>query len=82
MTKNIIEITKVKPMDNYTLFLRFSNGKSGKVNIAKLIPFKGIFKNLKEKRYFRTVLLNSDIGTICWKNGADLAPSYLYENLT
>ena len=31
--------------------------------------------------FFAGVHVNSDIGTICWDNGADLSPTYLHQNL-
>lgn len=30
--------------------------------------------------YFKQVTLNHEIGTICWKNGADISPHLLYKN--
>ena len=54
---------------------------SGVVDIAKIILFKGVFAPLKDKSYFSRVTLNSDIGTICWENGADISPSVLFENI-
>lgn len=75
------DIIEVKITEEYTLFLRFDDGKCGYVDIAKLIPFKGIFEPLKDPAYFATVSINSDLGTIYWANGADLAPDYLYSQI-
>ena len=47
-----------------------------------MVPFEGVFKPLKDKAYFDSVEVNPDLGTICWKSGADLSPAYLRENLT
>jgi hypothetical protein len=76
-----VDVVKVKVLDNYRLYVQFADGKAGELDIAKLVPFVGIFASLKDKKFFNAVTVNSDIGTICWANGADLAPSYLYENL-
>lgn len=75
------DVIEVKVIKDYELFLKFDDGKSGYINLKKIIPFTGVFEQLKNKQYFSTVHLNSDVGTICWDNGADLAPSFLYENV-
>lgn len=75
-----IDITSVKVLDDYCLRLSFEDGKIGQVDIAKLIPFKGVFSPLQDKGFFAKVKVNKDVGTICWENGADLSPGYLYEN--
>ena len=33
---------------NYFLYLRFENGVQGEVDVSKIIPFKGIFSELKD----------------------------------
>ena len=37
---------------------------------------------LKDQKYFATVYVNKELGTIVWDNGADLSPSYLYSIVT
>lgn len=74
----LYDIIEVKVEKNYILYLRFENGVEGRVNIAEIVPFKGIFAKLQDLAYFATVHVNRDLGTIVWDNGADLSPSYLY----
>ena len=76
-----IDVIKVKVLKDYRLHLQFDDGSQGDVDISKLIPFQGIFEPLKDKEFFSKVSVNSDIGTICWENGADLSPTYLHENM-
>ena len=75
----LVDIIEVKPLPAYKLYLRFEDGKRGEVDISKIIVFKGIFAKLADKNYFSTVKVNPDIGTICWENGADIAPCILYQ---
>lgn len=77
----MLDVIEVKILNNYTLFLRFENGECGEVDISKLISFTGVFEKLKDKKYFSTVYVNEESGTICWENGADISPKYLYEHL-
>ena len=46
------DIVEVKVLKDYTLFLRFDDGKSGEIDISQLVPFDGIFEPLKNKKYF------------------------------
>ena len=76
-----VDITNVKVLGGYRLELTFDDGKTGEVDLQHIISFNGIFKPLKNKMFFKTVKVNKDIGTICWDNGADISPGYLYENI-
>ena len=76
-----VDIVEVKVLTDYKLFLKFDDGVCGEVDIAKLIPFEGVFAPLKDKTFFARVRVNHDIGTICWDNGADLSPAFLRENI-
>lgn len=81
MNNKEIDVTKVQVLKDYELYLEFEDGRSGVVDLAKLIDFKGVFEPLKDKTYFSKVCLDPEIGTICWENGADIAPACLYANL-
>lgn len=74
----LVDVIAVKVVKDYTLHLKFENGIEGNVDISTIIPFEGIFAKLKDKKYFSTVHVEKDLGTIVWDNGADLSPSYLY----
>ena len=75
------DIINVKALENYKLYLQFEDGCAGEVDISKIVPFEGVFKPLKDKAFFNRVFVNPEIGTICWENGADLAPSCLHDNI-
>ncbi|HEY9631607.1 MAG TPA: DUF2442 domain-containing protein [Coleofasciculaceae cyanobacterium] len=72
------DIVKAQPLDGYQLHLKFEDDVEGIVDIAKLIEFTGVFEPLGDLSYFAKVIVNSDLGTICWDNGADLDPDVLY----
>lgn len=79
MLKDIIE---VKPLRDYSVYLRFEDGVEGKVNIAELIEFRGVFAPLSDPTYFAKVRVNTELGTIYWPNDADLDPDVLYSIVT
>lgn len=79
MLKDIVE---VQALDGYRLRLRFEDGATGEVDIAKMIRFEGVFAPVKERAYFVQVRVNPEAGTIVWPNGADLDPLVLYSKVT
>ena len=81
MTNEFVDVTRVKVLSDYVLHLEFDDGSVGDVDISKLVPFKGVFEPLKDIDFFSRVSINTNIGTICWDNGADLSPAYLHENI-
>ena len=79
MLKDIVE---VRPAEGYRLFLRFEDGVEGIVDVATMVRFNGVFAPLRNREEFLKVAVNSEIGTICWPNGADLDPDVLYACVT
>ena len=70
-----IGVTKVKAVDGYQLLLTFSNGET---RLFDMKPFlnKGIFKELRDIKMFRTAHVSFD--TVEWNNDADIDPEVLY----
>jgi hypothetical protein len=74
----LVDIIEVKALPKSRLFLKFKDGTEGTIDISKHVQFTGVFENLKDDMYFKKVKVNSELGTICWPNGADLDPDMLY----
>ena len=77
MTPRIID---AKYMEGYTLYLRFSDGSEGAINLEQELAGE-IFEPLKDISFFKRFVINHDIHTLVWPNGADFAPDFLHENL-
>ncbi|MDR2337626.1 MAG: DUF2442 domain-containing protein [Deltaproteobacteria bacterium] len=73
----MIRIIEVRPNENYTLSLKFSDGRSGIFDVKPYLN-KGIFKELKNIKTFKSVKISD--ATIEWINGADLCPECVYED--
>lgn len=76
------DIIRVEPQEGYQVWLQFEDNTAVVINIADLIQFTGVFAPLQDETYFRQVRVNSELGTICWPNGADLDPDVLYSQVT
>ena len=71
-------VADVTPLANYRLALTFKNGERGVFDCTEYLD-SGVFKELKNERYFRMVQVWKEAGTIHWPNGQDLCPDSLYE---
>jgi Protein of unknown function (DUF2442) len=75
------DVIEARPIGGYRVFLRFDDGVEGEIDLSSLMIFEGVFAPLKTAERFAEMRVNPDLGTICWPNGADIAPEALYEAL-
>ena len=70
------DIVEVKPLENYYIYLKFSNGEEKIYDMKETIEKIKYFSKLKNRKYFENVKPRGD--TIEWENGEDVAPENLY----
>jgi hypothetical protein len=74
------DVVEVRFVRDYTVWVKFDDGTQGEVDISR--SFKGpVFEPLRDGDYFKLVRVSSDLGTIVWPNGADVAPETLYDRV-
>ncbi len=71
-----LAVVEVKPMSDYQLLLKFENGEKRVFDVKPYLD-KGIFKELRDEKVFRSVRVSFD--SIEWSNQADIDPEDLYE---
>lgn len=74
----LVDVTQANYLKDYSIWLKFEDGKEGIVDLKNYLG-KGVFEPLIDKNYFKDFSINDDLGTITWKNGADISPEKLYE---
>ena len=72
----MIRIEKARYVSDYKLWLRFSDGAEGEVDLQNQLDGE-VFEPLKDTQTFKNFILNSDLHTVTWPNGADFAPEFL-----
>ena len=72
-----IYVKNAKYLEDYKIEIEFSDGKKGIVDLSNEL-YGEVFEPLKDKNLFSKIKVDEDLETITWKNGADLAPEYLY----
>ena len=76
----MIDVIEVRYVRDYTVWLRFEDGTQGEVDLQESLRGP-VFEPLRDVEYFRRVSVDSEIGTIVWPNGADIAPETLYRRV-
>ena len=75
----LVDVIDVEPKNDYVLWLKFKDGTEGTVDLKKLLgEFTGVFKKLNDKKYFESVKVDIELGTIAWPDNVDLCPDVLY----
>jgi len=74
-------IIEVKPEEGYKIWIKFSDGKEGTVNLTDLAG-KGVFARWNDKKYFSSVYVDKETHTVAWPGGIDLCPDTLYAEVT
>ena len=74
------EVISARIIKNYVVELVFDDLKKGIIDLRQYLG-KGIFKKLLDQKEFGKMKVNAELGTICWPNGADIAPDTLYVDI-
>lgn len=76
----IPRVAKAKFLRPYVIHLLFSDGTEGDVDLGGEL-YGELFEPLKDPAMFAKFVIHPDFHTLCWPNGADLAPEFLYERV-
>jgi len=72
--KRLISIVEARYVTGYRLRLRFSDGAEKTVDLSPWLHGP-VFEPLREISIFKKFFISG--GTVCWPNGADVAPETL-----
>ena len=76
----MIEPIAVEPREGYRIWLRYSDGEAGEVNLSDLAG-GGVFSVWDDRTCFEAVHL-TEYGAIAWSEELELCPDALYMRLT
>ena len=74
------KISEVTPLENFRIFIGFSDGKEGTVDLSDMKD-KGVFAAWNDKKVFNAVKVDEESGTVVWPGGIDLCPAVLYSEV-
>lgn len=77
----MIWVVKAELKKDYEIFVEFNDGVNGVIDFKEKLNSdrRQVIRELLDLDKFRTVKVNMD--TLCWDNGVDFAPEYLYEKI-
>ncbi|MGI8495471.1 MAG: DUF2442 domain-containing protein [Pyrinomonadaceae bacterium] len=77
----LVRIQSVKPLENFVVLVKFTDGTKREINLEPFLRGK-VFESLRNNpEAFRAMKVDERMGTIVWKNGADIDPDVLYHGL-
>jgi len=71
---------KIKPLPDYKLWIKYSDGVEGEVDLSYLVG-KGVFAVWKDIKFFRNVVIGKS-GEIRWGRGIELCSDAIYMKIT
>ena len=72
--------TEVKPLDNHRLWVKFSDGVEGIVDLSEFAG-EGVFALWDDYREFQGVYIGPN-GEIAWSEQVDMCPDAIYLRIT
>ena len=72
--------TEVKPLADYRIWLRFSDGVEGEIDLLHLAHAEP-FQAWQDRAFFESVRL-TPWGGIAWSNGIDVDEDWIYKEFT
>ncbi len=74
----IPKVISAKYQRDYTIHVLFADGNEGDVDMSQEL-YGEMFDPLKNQTTFQQFTIHPEFHTLCWPNGADIAPEFLYE---
>jgi hypothetical protein len=76
----VFKPVKVKALANYKLWVKYSDGVEGEVDLSHLVG-KGVFSLWDDYNAFQKVYIGSN-GEIAWSDKVDICPDSIYMKIT
>ena len=75
-----LHVAEARYLHDYVIWLRFNDGTEGEIDLEGELE-GDVFGVLKDLNQFKRFRVDSEIETIVWESGADLAPEFLQEHM-
>ena len=78
-----VDVATARALPGRKLEVTFTDGVHAVLQMDTLISrYDGVFAPLRDEAFFNQVLVDTELGSIFWPNGADLCPDVLYSYAT
>lgn len=72
-----LHVISAEYLEDYKIAVSFNDGRKGVADLSGVLK-GGVFESLKDKSVFSNFVVDEELETIVWPNGADLAHEYIY----
>ena len=79
--RELTRIRKAEPVRDFVVRLEFSDGSSKEVDLTMYLHGPIFAPMRDDPAVFRSVRVDSQLGTIVWPNGADIDADVLYHEI-
>ncbi len=73
-------VVEARYLGDYKVWLEFNDGRRGVVDLADELHGEQL-EPLRDRERFAQFYLDYGMATICWHDGQDFTPEFLYEKL-
>ncbi len=77
----MLHVLDMRVLDDFRIWLRFNDGIEGVADLAQSLHGT-VFEPLRDPAVFAHARLDTELHTVAWANGADLAPEFLHALVT
>lgn len=74
----IVHVTALEITGDHRMRLTFEDGATGEIDLSHW-EWRGVFAPLADPEFFAQATVESELGTVVWPNGADIAPETLHK---
>jgi hypothetical protein len=78
MAHPIHRVARFEIVGPYTLSVAFTDGTTQRIDFQPVLH-GALFGPLRDMKVFNAVILDQEVGTLTWPNGADFDPATLHE---
>jgi hypothetical protein len=75
-----LHVTEARYRHDYVIWVRFNDGAAGDVDLRDELSGE-VFAPLNDLTEFQRFVVDPELQTVAWANGADLAPEFLYSHM-
>lgn len=76
----LFDVVAVRHIRDHIIWVKFEDGAEGEVDLFDSLRGP-VFEPLRDVEFFKQVRVDTDLGTVAWPNGADIAPETLYSRV-
>jgi hypothetical protein len=73
----LVHVVDARYVDGYRIEVVFDDGRKGIADLSDAIQGPA-FEALTDKSEFQRFVVDKELDTLVWENGADLAPEFIY----